>query len=62
MGYGYRWERSRLVTEFSVGRSCCCQCVSRHASQVEGKIHDRRTIELFESYNCGGMQYSGSMR
>jgi len=47
-GYGYRWERSKLVKEFASGKSCCCQYVSRHASQVEGKIHDTWMIELFE--------------
>jgi len=48
VGYGYTWERSKLVKELSLGKSCCCQYVSRHASQVEGKIHATWTIELFK--------------
>jgi len=48
VGYGYKWERSTLVKELSLRNSCDCQDVSRHAGPVEGKIHDTRTIELFE--------------
>jgi len=60
--YGYGWERSKRVKELSLGKSCCCHYVSRHASQLEGKIHDTWMIELLKWDNCSFMQYSGSVR
>jgi len=46
--YGYGWERSKGVKEISLWKSGCCHYVSRHASQLEGKIHDTWTTELLK--------------
>jgi len=46
--YGYGWERSKGVKEISLWKSGCCNYVTRHASQLEGKIHDTWKIELLK--------------
>jgi len=47
-GCGCGWKRGKRVKEFSLENSSCWQCVSRQTSQLQGKIHDTWTIELFE--------------
>jgi len=46
--YGYGWETSKGVKEVSLWISGCSQYVSRHASQLEGKIQYTWTIELLK--------------
>jgi len=46
--YDYGWERSKGVKEISLWKSGCCHYDSRHASQLEGKIHDTWKIELLK--------------
>ena len=59
--YGYRWKRSKGVKEVFLWKTGCCNYVSRHASQLEGNIHNTWTIELLKWDNCSFMPYSGSM-
>jgi len=59
--YGYGWERSKRVNEVSLWKSGCCHYVSRHASRLEGRVHDTWTIELLREGNCSFMPYSGSV-
>jgi len=59
--YGYGWETSKEVKEVSLWMSGCSQYVSRHASQLEGKIQYIWPIELLKWNNCGFTPYSGSV-